>query len=143
MRADAPRRQIHAFPSRPMKSAAAFHALKHDIMLGELAPGTSLVELELAARFGCSQGTVREALLLLQEEGLVLRQGHRGTQVSDCTVDEAIEMFRVRQQIECNGIERAIVRKGRSLVPDLRALIEGMVEAAKADDELAARFPGP
>ncbi len=119
-----------------MKSAAAFHALKHDIMLGDLAPGASLVELELAARFSCSQGTVREALLQLQEEGLVLRQGHRGTQVSDCTTDEAIEMFRVRQQIECNGIARAIARKGRNLVGDLRALIDEMTSAAKADDEL-------
>jgi DNA-binding transcriptional MocR family regulator len=55
------------------KSGAAFDALKRDIMLGVLEPGTGLTELELAAHFQCSQGTVREALLQLQEEGLVLR----------------------------------------------------------------------
>ena len=81
------------------KASVAFDSLKRDIMLGELRAGEPLTELDLAARFQCSQGTVREALLQLQEEGLVRRQGHRGTQVSACTVDEAVEMFRVRQQI--------------------------------------------
>jgi DNA-binding GntR family transcriptional regulator len=76
--------------TKPPKAGAAFNALKRDIMLGTLAPGTGLTELELAAHFQCSQGTVREALLQLQEEGLVRRQGHRGTQVSECTEDEAI-----------------------------------------------------
>ncbi|GLS18450.1 GntR family transcriptional regulator [Labrys miyagiensis] len=118
------------------RSAAAFDALKHDIMLGELAAGEPLVELELAARFGCSQGTVREALLQLQEEGLVRRRGHRGTQVSDCTADEAVEMFRVRQQIECAGVLRALRNPSRGLVPDLKGLVEAMENAARDDDEM-------
>ena len=48
---------------RPARSGEVFDALKREIMLGELAVGEPLVELELAARFGCSQGPVREALL--------------------------------------------------------------------------------
>jgi DNA-binding GntR family transcriptional regulator len=122
--------------AKPAKSAAAFNTLKRDIMLGVLPAGTSLTELELAAHFGCSQGTVREALLQLQEEGLVLRQGHRGTQVSECTGDEAIEMFRVRQQIECNGIIRALKAPSRTLVSDLKALFAEMMDAAELGDEL-------
>jgi len=123
-------------PGPVARSAIAFDALKHDIMLGELAPGEPLVELELAARFGCSQGTVREALLQLQEEGLVHRRGHRGTQVSDCTADEAVEMFRVRKQIECAGVLRALRNPSRSLLSDLNALVEAMEEAAREDDEM-------
>lgn len=118
------------------RSAAAFDALKHDIMLGELTAGEPLVELELAARFGCSQGTVREALLQLQEEGLVRRRGHRGTQVSDCTADEAVEMFRVRQQIECAGVLRALRNPSRGLVSDLKGLVEAMENAAQDTDEM-------
>jgi DNA-binding GntR family transcriptional regulator len=110
--------------------------LKRDIMLGLLPAGASLTELELAAHFSCSQGTVREALLQLQEEGLVRRQGHRGTQVSECTEAEAVEMFRVRQQIECNGIVRTLQAPSRTLVSDLKALFTDMLEAAKAGDEL-------
>jgi DNA-binding GntR family transcriptional regulator len=122
--------------TKPAKSAGAFNALKRDIMLGILAEGTALTELDLAAHFGCSQGTVREALLQLQEEGLVLRQGHRGTQVSACTAEEAIEMFRVRQQIECNGILRVIKAPSRTLIADLHRLQDEMLDAARQGDEL-------
>ncbi|WP_454855016.1 GntR family transcriptional regulator [Rhizobium binxianense] len=118
------------------KVAGAFNALKRDILLGTLPAGTALTELDLASHFGCSQGTVREALLQLQEEGLVLRQGHRGTQVSGCTEDEAVEMFRVRQQIECNGIVRVLKAPSRTLVRDLKDLFGEMQEAARQDDEL-------
>lgn len=121
---------------KPPKSAAAFNGLKREIMLGLLPAGAALTELELAAHFGCSQGTVREALLQLQEEGLVLRKGHRGTVVSECTEAEAVEMFRVRQQIECNGVVRVVAARTISLVDDLRALLDDMVEAAEAGDEL-------
>ncbi|WP_229154609.1 GntR family transcriptional regulator [Aurantimonas sp. VKM B-3413] len=105
-------------------------------MLGSLAPGESLVELELAERFGCSQGTIREALLQLQDEGLVLRHGYRGTQVSDCTEDEAVELFRIRQSIECRGIARAMEHPGRTLVAEIEEMVAAMIAAAEAEDEL-------
>ena len=50
--------------------------LKQQIMLSRYAPGQSVAELEVAAAMGCSQGTVREAMLRLQEElpyGLVVQ----------------------------------------------------------------------
>lgn len=122
--------------ARPAKAGFAFDALKRDIMLGTLAPGAGLTELELAARFQCSQGTVREALLQLQEEGLVHRRGHRGTQVSDCTQDEAVEMFRLRDQIETAGLPRAMATPSQGLVADLESMLAGMLAAAAADDEL-------
>jgi DNA-binding GntR family transcriptional regulator len=128
------RRRAEAAP-RPARSVDVFDALKRDIMLGGLAAGEILVELDLAARFGCSQGPVREALLQLQEEGLVLRQGHRGTRVSDCTADEAIEMFRMRQSIECRGVARALRRRGHALVAELASFLAAMEQAAADDDE--------
>jgi DNA-binding GntR family transcriptional regulator len=111
-------------------------ALKREIMLGERAPGETLVELALAARFGCSQGKVREALLGLQDEGLVQRLGYRGTQVSSCTAEEAVEMFRIRQQIECRGIREVAAAPRDRLVAELRVLTRAMDAAAEAEDEL-------
>src|SRR5689334_22758949 len=120
---------------RPARSGEVYESVKRDIMLGDLPPGEPLIELELAAHFGCSQGPVREALLQLQEEGLVIRQGHRGTRVADCTADEAIEMFRLRQSIECRGVVRAIRHQSRTLVTDLKRLVDDMEGAAAAEDE--------
>ncbi|MBF9234586.1 GntR family transcriptional regulator [Microvirga alba] len=120
---------------RPARSGEVFEALKRDIMLGQLSSGEPLVELELAARFGCSQGPVREALLQLQEEGLVIRQGHRGTRVSECTADEAVEMFRLRQSIECRSVVRVLQHPSRTLVSELRQLVHAMEDAARSGDE--------
>ena len=121
--------------SRPSKAAVVFEALKQDIMLGTLPAGANLTELEIAAHFRCSQGPVREALLQLQEEGLVLRQGHRGTQVSLCTPDEAVEMFRLRNSIECNGILRVMARQSKHLIDDLRIMLDNMLKTAEEEDE--------
>ncbi|MCT8997360.1 GntR family transcriptional regulator [Chelativorans intermedius] len=123
--------------ARVSKSAEVFEGIKRAIMLGEVVPGEALLELELAEYFGCSQGTVREALLNLQDEGLVVRMGHRGTRVSDCTRDEAVEMFRLRHGIETRGIRRAVQRINDKGLEELRHYLSAMIKAARAKDEYA------
>ncbi|MGY9049899.1 hypothetical protein P775_23445 [Puniceibacterium antarcticum] len=117
------------------RSFAIYTKLQREIVLGMLAPRSTLLELELANRFEVSQGTVREALLLLQEEGLVHRQAHRGTTVADCRAEDAEELIRLRHDIECRGVRRAIVRNGAALADALRGHLEAMQAAADADDE--------
>lgn len=120
---------------RAARSDEIRQTLKRAIMLGELSPGEPLLELEIAGRFACSQGSVREALLALQEEGLVNRLPHRGTRVSDCTEAEAQEMFRLRHGIETRGIARAFSRIDAGLLDALKALIQSMEQAAIDGDE--------
>lgn len=125
----------------PRRATAArkpflIHArLQREIILGMLAPRATLLELELAHRFEASQGTVREALLLLQEEGLVHRQPHRGTTVVDCRAEDARELIRLRHDIECRGVLRAIARDGADLADAMRKHLTAMQAAAEAGDE--------
>jgi GntR family transcriptional regulator, rspAB operon transcriptional repressor len=120
------------------RHAVVFEILRRQIMLGEIEPGATLLELELSARFECSQGTVREALLLLQEEGLVQRSGHRGTRISNVNEDEAIEMLRLRRDMECRAALRIFAGRERGgLIPALRAEQVKMEAAAEAGDEYA------
>ena len=128
---------IQAFP-RTRRHAWVAEALRREIMLGEIEPGAMLPEMEVAARFRCSQSPVRDALMLLQEEGLVQRSGHRGTRVSDLHQDEAIEMLRLRRDMECRAARRTFAgprRRERHLVRDLRAKLASMEAAAAADDD--------
>src|SRR5215212_9419703 len=104
-------------------------------MLGDIEPGAVVLELELAARFRCSQSTVREALFLLQDEGLVRRSGHRGTRVSEVTRDEAAEMLRLRRDMECRAAGRAFARRATDLLPALHRQFAAMQAAADAGDE--------
>lgn len=122
--------------NRPGKRSNLIYAtLRREIVLGTQAPEASLLELELAARFECSQSPVREALLKLQEEGLVVRMPNRGTQVADCARDDMLEMIRLRHDIECRGIERVVERYNRMVYRDLSSIMQHMEQAALADDE--------
>ena len=87
--------------------------------------------MELADEYGASQGTVREALMLLQELGLVYRQAHRETTVADCRQADALELLRLRLGIECRGIKRTFQKNPQTLEDRL----SGMLDAAKAGDE--------
>lgn len=121
--------------TKASKSDTVYEAFKHAIMLGEMAPGTPLVESPLAAEIGCSQSTVREALMRLQEDGLVIRLGYRGTLVSSTSAVEAEEMLQLRLRIEVRGVERAVERLTDADLASLGKLIGDMETAARAGNE--------
>ena len=133
---DGPKATIHRLPRRSdRRSHTLFMALQREIVLGILAPKSVLLELDLADRFECSQSTVREALLQLQEEGLVTRMPHRATHVVDCLDADARELLRLRHDIECRGVPRAMERLDQGLRDGLREDIEAMRTAAVQGDE--------
>jgi len=83
----------------PRKREEVYSTLRRRIILSEVSDGQPITELELAASMGCSQGTVREALLRLQEEGLVVRQGYRGSVVSPVSAREAQAFLHCRAHL--------------------------------------------
>ncbi len=112
-----------------------YATLKRRILLNELRPETALTELGVAQEMGCSQGTVREALLRLQEDGLVLREGHRGTTVTPLDADAAAEMLALRRRLEMSGARRAAATP--ELIERLEAIQEEMDAAARDRDAAA------
>lgn len=117
------------------RSQAIFESLERDLILGVLRPNSMLLELDLADHFGCSQSTVREALLQLQEHGLVERTPHRGTNVADCRIEDARVLLKIRRDIECSSIDRILERYDAPVRQTLIAEIENMLKAAKDGDE--------
>jgi GntR family transcriptional regulator, rspAB operon transcriptional repressor len=111
-----------------------YATLKRRILLNELMPEASLTELGVAQEMGCSQGTVREALLRLQDDGLVIREGHRGTTVTPLDADAAIEMLALRRQLEIFAAPRIAKAINPEALGELRAIQSRMEAAAKAND---------
>src|SRR5512142_1439034 len=72
----------------PSRTEAVLEAVKHAILAGELRPGQSLVETELAQLLGVSKTPVREALKTLAGAGLVTMSPYRGAAVR--VVDDAL-----------------------------------------------------
>jgi len=93
--------------------ALAWHiydALKKDIFGLVLAPGTQLVERDLATRFGVSKSPVRDALQRLAGEGLVVRSDYRGVTVREISFEEADEIYALREVLEGMAVALATPR---------------------------------
>lgn len=116
------------------KGDAAYHAVRRSILLGHIRPGEPLLEQRIAKQLNCSQGTVREVLLRLEQDGLVLRRGYRGTLVSTTSVQEAAQMVEIRIQIESIGVRRSVLSLNDDILADLNALTGDMDEAVRALD---------
>ena len=70
--------------------------LSSAILSGEYAPGDPIKEQQLAAEFQVSRGPIREALRILEKDGVVRIVPNRGAQVTQLTADELNEIFEVR-----------------------------------------------
>jgi DNA-binding GntR family transcriptional regulator len=110
--------------------------LRLAIYRGELAPGQRLVESELAEKYDTSRGAVREALALLQNDGLITRQRNRSAWVRPVTLEEAIEILEVRAVIEGLCAAKAATRATKKDHRALRKMADEMTDAVKRGDVL-------
>lgn len=107
--------------------------LRRDIQLGDLAPGTRLRQTEIASRFGVSTTPVREAFTLLQAEGLVRLDPHRGAVVFRPTLEEMQESYEIREALERLAIAKAVPNLTAADLEGLSALIDEM--RSEPDDQ--------
>jgi DNA-binding GntR family transcriptional regulator len=88
-------------------AASIRELLRTAILKGEYAPGERLREVEIAARHQVSRGPVREALLQLEQEGLVLLRRNRGAIVARLSRDDLEEVYSLRLALERLAVARA------------------------------------
>ncbi len=104
-------------------------AIRLAIVRGQLSPGQSLGQVELAKQFGLSRVPVREALRQLEAEGLVVSYPHRGTTVAVLTADDVEEVFLIRQALEKSALRLSVPKMTEA---DLRNA-ESILERTDAD----------
>ena len=81
-------------------SVAATELIRQAILDGRLEPGSRLKEEELARELGISRTPVREALLMLQAEGLIETTPNRGAIVRTHDADDLIDLYQLRALLE-------------------------------------------
>ena len=74
--------------------------LREAILRGVYPPGTRLRQEELAGQYGASRVPVREALRLLESEGLVTTVANAGAWIARLSLEECVELYQVRERIE-------------------------------------------
>jgi DNA-binding GntR family transcriptional regulator len=126
---------------------SSYDALREAIVRGDIAPEARLVESEISANFKMSRGAVRTALIRLEEEGLVVREPHRGARVRKVSDDEAVEILQARAVLEglavrltAERIDDAGATRLRALLERHRGLLEGgdLLGASDANADLHA-----
>jgi DNA-binding GntR family transcriptional regulator len=105
--------------------------LSERIVSGAYAPGQRIMEQAIAEEFDVSRGPVREALRLLEKEGLVMILPRRGAQVTNPTIEEVNEIFDIRAML--NGLRDRLIAEGKQreqLLPVLEQDITRLAQAA-------------
>jgi DNA-binding GntR family transcriptional regulator len=102
-------------------SARVADHLRRAILSGEIGPGEWIRQEEVAERLGSSRLPVREALRILEAEGLTEHERHKGARVPSLTMHEVDVVYRMREQLEQLAIAESIPHLDDG---DLRALSE-------------------
>jgi DNA-binding GntR family transcriptional regulator len=119
---------------QPSLVRMAAETIREMVLSGELRPGDRLVEERLTEELGISRPPLREALRLLEQEGLLLSMPRRGVIVTPLSAQDVYEIFTLRTTYERMAIELGVPCKDPELLARCHRAVNAMVQAAKAED---------
>lgn len=111
-----------------------YESLKEAIVNGDILPGEKIIELEYAKRFGVSRTPLREALRMLELEGLVTTAEKGGVTVNFISAEDIREIYQIRVALE-NLVLEEIVKKDSSALNPLDAILVETKKALEANME--------
>lgn len=106
--------------------------IRESIFEGLAPPGTALREVELAASLDVSRGSVREGLAILEREGLVRSEWHRGARVIELSPVDVDEVYTVRAALERAAVRAAAANATPDRLAELSGLVNAMERALRA-----------
>ena len=116
--------------------SGVFERLRRLILEGEYGPNERLVEEQLAERLGVSRTPIRQALTMLEAEGLVEIAPNKGAMVCSFTIEDVWDIYDLRAVLEGHAARRAADRIDEDGLARLRSLAEDM------ENILPGRFLG-
>src|SRR5262245_33354492 len=128
---------------RPMRSTLEIKGtaeqiadrVRMEIEEGRLAPGASLNQAELAARFGLSRIPVREALRQLAAEGYITYRANKGANVvSALAPQEVDEIIEIRECLEARLMDRAALRLTADALREAEEALDALNHAKSAHE---------
>lgn len=111
-----------------------FNTLRQSILTGELKPGERLMEIHLADKLGVSRTPIREAIRMLELEGLVTMIPRRGAEVAQITEKNLREVLEVRGALDALAVELACERITAEELEQLKNACEHFEAETKKGD---------
>lgn len=121
----------------PTRERYVAEVLRDAILRGDLKPGERLDQSGIAQRLSVSRTPVRNALLILSNEGLVEMTPHLGAVVSEITREEIEEIYFLRGLLEGMAARLGAGRMTDDDLATLRAILDEMNEVTDLDEWLA------
>jgi DNA-binding GntR family transcriptional regulator len=124
------------------QSFVAVHArLRAAILSGEIAEGAVTTQASLAERFGVGRTPLREALRMLQREGLVISQPNHRVRIAELTSEDAEELYIMRIALEAVAVRVTVPVMTAADHAELAGLMAQMDHYAKQRDFVGYRDP--
>lgn len=116
------------------KADLVYEYLREQIINGTYAPGRRMTLADLSGELGLSHMPVREALLKLEREGLLVSEPHKGMRVVELSLKDAQEIFEIRCELEGLSAWRAAQAGDAELADDLVAINADFADAYQRQD---------
>ncbi len=110
-----------------------YSSLRESILNGAIAPGASLSQVQLASKLGVSRGPLREAVRMLQREGLVEAEVNRRGRVSSFSIEDLEQLYAMRIVHEALALRINVARFTKADLSALRGHLRRMDELAGHD----------
>jgi DNA-binding GntR family transcriptional regulator len=104
--------------------------LEQDILTWKLEPATRLTEEEVGRLYGVSRSPVREAFWMLEQDGLLVREGRR-VSVATVSIDDLDEVYSCRVVLDGLAVEQAASNALPAQIEEMHALLSAMTEASR------------
>jgi DNA-binding GntR family transcriptional regulator len=114
------------------KTDWVYNRLRAEILDGSLKPDDRLRLTTLARRFETSEMPVREALRMLQRDGLISFESHRGATVTNLSIQRAAEIVAVRMHLEVLATAEGVAHHTAGTLSELAEMLERMDRQAEA-----------
>lgn len=134
-------KNIPKLRSKPMRDLIYEH-LRKAVILGDLKPGATFTDAEIAAEYGVSRTPVREAVQKLEAEGYIERVPMRGNRVSSVSPYELANTFAIRKALETLAVRYSALRISDAALDEIEALLSraDAVFSEFSGDEMLERF---
>ena len=108
--------------------------IRESITTGDFPPGMHLVEIPMSQKMGISRGPLREALRILETEGMVESVTGKGSFVTHVSERNIREVYSLRYILETEAIKLAIKKGTTEDFDKLDGILQAMFAAAKKED---------
>lgn len=111
-----------------------YKTLRDAILKGDIEPGARLMEIHLSNSLGVSRTPVREAIRMLEQEGLAITSPRKGACVAHMTIKDLQDVIEIRKALDILAVKEACKKADSGIIKELEDTMYGFEKAVESGD---------